>query len=335
MSANPYEQQQKVIVAILEKYKKQLLSLPNVTGVAVGRKQRKGQTTEELSVVVFVREKLLDLAPHEAVPREMDGIQTDVVAREMVPKLCATDPFERFETMFSGISTTPRDNPLPWGTIGCIIRTDGTVPQVPMDEYILTCEHVYAYANPLSPHSTTRQVMQPGKWMPLTPAPANYNCGDYVYGIQNATNDCAVARIGGGRRFINQIPNSPGSIGYRRLNGIAVAVVGDSVYKYGATTKYTRGEVTYVNYDDVNLNMENAIVVNSAGLGDYWATDGDSGSVLVRYRDDMVLGMNFAVDKASQTNKVSPIELYYGYSVGFAYDIGTQLRNFGTNVTLA
>ena len=61
--------------------KEDLLLMPNVVGVAVGRKVSKGKTTKELSVVVLVEKKtsLNTLALNERVPQTVFGVPTDVV----------------------------------------------------------------------------------------------------------------------------------------------------------------------------------------------------------------------------------------------------------------
>jgi len=69
-----------------------------------------------------------------------------------------------------------------------------------------------------------------------------------------------------------------------------------------------------------------------------WVAQGDSGSVLIRYRDDAILGLNFLADDTKilppKCHPQLPNELpaYYG---GFAYDIQRQMDVFGGVVTLA
>ncbi|MFC2169047.1 hypothetical protein ACFLRM_00570 [Acidobacteriota bacterium] len=68
------------IVKVKEKHKATLLSYPNVVGIAVGLRQRKGEYTGEKGIVVFVKKKkdISRLKPEEIIPADMDGIPIDV-----------------------------------------------------------------------------------------------------------------------------------------------------------------------------------------------------------------------------------------------------------------
>lgn len=62
-----------------------LMELPNVVGVAVGKRERDGETTEETCLVVMVDRKfpLDELEPAAIIPTEIDGVPVDV--REIGP----------------------------------------------------------------------------------------------------------------------------------------------------------------------------------------------------------------------------------------------------------
>jgi hypothetical protein len=61
-------------------YEKQLMKLPNVVGVGVGFKQKNGQPTDEIVLIVNVSEKKpqADLSAQALVPSELDGVIVDV-----------------------------------------------------------------------------------------------------------------------------------------------------------------------------------------------------------------------------------------------------------------
>ncbi len=65
---------------IKDRHRDLLLSLPNVVGVGFGPKIVKGQLTEVMSIKVYVRSKVPEdqLANNECVPKEIEGILTDV-----------------------------------------------------------------------------------------------------------------------------------------------------------------------------------------------------------------------------------------------------------------
>ena len=69
---DPYE--------VKKRYRDFLMSLPNVVGVGVGPKVVSSKITAPLAVKVYVRTKvpLHLLAEQERIPRELDGVPTDV-----------------------------------------------------------------------------------------------------------------------------------------------------------------------------------------------------------------------------------------------------------------
>lgn len=62
------------ICQVQHKYEKQLLQLPNVTGIGIGK--RKGKEI----IKVFVVHKMPEstLRPHEIIPKILEGYETDV-----------------------------------------------------------------------------------------------------------------------------------------------------------------------------------------------------------------------------------------------------------------
>lgn len=68
------------VAVVKARYEKDLMELANVIGVGVGFKYKDGLPTDDLAVVVNVTEKkpLAELAPADVVPKELDGVPTDV-----------------------------------------------------------------------------------------------------------------------------------------------------------------------------------------------------------------------------------------------------------------
>ena len=69
------------IAALQDKYNPKLLAYPNVVGVGIGWRQRQDKTTDELCLVVMVKEKLPPekLPPGGLLPRELESIGIDVI----------------------------------------------------------------------------------------------------------------------------------------------------------------------------------------------------------------------------------------------------------------
>lgn len=309
----------------LNQHKDRLLKLPGCTGVAIGMKETAGKRTQDHALIVFVERKTSDLPRDHLVPRWLDGILTDVVERTFQLEEIATNPHARFDQLFSGIAITAEDDPVIFGTLGCIIYTAGRAlapphPEVPIGYYLLTNQHVVQAAFP------NGIVIQPD-WPNGHPPPPDYSCGRYVDGFRDAQNDCAIVTIDGNRSWRNEVPNAPLTPGRRPLRGVVNAFVGQAVYKYGASTGYTLGEVRFTNFHDVGI--AGAIYIENA-MQATWVAGGDSGSVAVQTGTDMVVGLNFRADTMTPVQGYP--DRYYG---GLAYPIQDQMNNFGPQPMLA
>jgi hypothetical protein len=315
--------------AILERHRAALFALPGCTAVAIGKKIAAGKRTNTDSIVVFVKKKG-HVPAGGAAPALLEGIPTDVVEKTFDFRPTNIDPFQRFNPLVGGISLTSWEDSSVYGSVGCFIIADGQVPQVPYGNYLLTNQHVLAVAAASDDH----RVIQPGNVD--FPPPANSAFGCYVFGQRDASHDCAIATIVQThgcpvpgqyiRNAVNQVPDHPGQQGWRILAGTAAPALNDRVYKYGATTHHTVGNVTNINFSTQDNSIVNAIYIDGEN-GGVWCDGGDSGSVVIRYADDYVVGLNFRAD----TNM--PVQ--GGYSAGLAYDILTQMQVFGNVVQLA
>ena len=68
------------IMKVMQAHKGELLTKPNVVGVAVGFRQVEGQSTETLALVVMVDHKVPKnlLTPEQQIPINIEGIPIDV-----------------------------------------------------------------------------------------------------------------------------------------------------------------------------------------------------------------------------------------------------------------
>jgi hypothetical protein len=239
------------------------------------------------------------------------------------------DPHERHEPMFCGVAiTTPLVRDM-YGTLGCFIRTTGrSSPLIAPGVYLLTNYHVIGHADPRGQYV----IQMGGQATVLQPEGqgGGQECGYFVYGIKNSGNDCAICKLDFGRSGKNKIPNRPGVHGFRKPRGIGPARVGDVVYKYGATTGYTEGIVRSV---DNHLGAQGTQIAFNGTIriegvnGGAFCGGGDSGSLVVRKRDDVAVGLLFLEDSNTLVGDVC--------RVGHAYDLLTQMDNFvNTNGTV-
>jgi hypothetical protein len=68
------------VTIVQARYTDELMTKANVVGVAAGLIQRGGQHTGDVGLVVLVARKVSpdELADHDMLPRELDGIPVDV-----------------------------------------------------------------------------------------------------------------------------------------------------------------------------------------------------------------------------------------------------------------
>jgi len=69
------------VLDVYGKVKNELIKRKNVFGVGHGFKEIGGKLTDKPSIIVYVKEKLNEekISDEELIPKEIDGIQTDVV----------------------------------------------------------------------------------------------------------------------------------------------------------------------------------------------------------------------------------------------------------------
>lgn len=79
----------KRVRAVKARHEEQLLAYPGVMSVGVGLRQRDGEQTDEVCIVVTVRNKRLidSLHPNEALPEEIEGVPVDVQESNDIIKL--------------------------------------------------------------------------------------------------------------------------------------------------------------------------------------------------------------------------------------------------------
>jgi hypothetical protein len=115
-------------------------ALDGVVGVGFGHKQVGGRFTDDVAIVVFVREKRPedDLAPEQRIPPEHEGYRTDVrTPVPVVPGGCDNDAV--YHTIQGGIQIEA-DPPTQFGTLGCIVRRRGDGGRE--NVYLLSNKHV-------------------------------------------------------------------------------------------------------------------------------------------------------------------------------------------------
>ena len=276
--------------ATLDRHEDEILGLPNVTGVGASVKETGGKPTGEVSLTVFVerkvaRKKLGD----DSVPREIDGIATDVVVGGKLEPLASFS--KRIRPAMPGYSIGHSN--VTAGTFGCLVRD----LESPTQRYLLLGNnHVLADTNR---GRLGDPILQPGpydggddakdtvaileRFEPIHFADKDGGFGDDDYNLV----DAAVARPVSSRQVTASV------IGSMIPQGVGQAFLGDRVLKAGRTSGVTRGRVVSVNATVVVWFPEGPARFRHQILTTFMSMGGDSGSLLMD-RHLSAVGLVFA-----------------------------------------
>ncbi len=304
-----------------------LFSRANVVGVAVGNKVIGGRDTDERCIVVFVEQKRPEdeLRLRDIVPRELDGVHTDVVETGRFQSLRLLEPTPG--------SRTERIRPAPGGvSIGHIRITAGTLGVLARRggrPVVLSNNHVLANANDARAGDL---IMQPGPADGGRLDDAIARLSDFVpiqfnerpLGPLGRLLERALApllalvgltlkRLPSGRMNLVDAavaepiaPDavSPDILDIGRVSGTAEAAIGLRVRKSGRTTGTTAGRITALDaVVEVDYGGKTAVFRGQV-VSDILSKGGDSGSLIVDDRNRAV-GLLFA--GSATTTLLSPI----------------------------
>ncbi len=301
------------LAAVQNKNENKLLALPNVCGVALGRKITGGVESDEDVITVLVNQKFPPelLSRGEKVPTKISDVRTDVVE---VGELFAGDRGEAGEGGGNTIqaafspSLTRRVRPAMGGfSVGHYKVTAGTLgtccydlepfPGFARKCYILSNNHVLANSNDAQ---IGDPILQPG----LFDGGLSPELGDADI-IARLSRFVPIKYHSGGERPCNYVDAAIAEGDLQdlsreiywggHLKRLYVAPkIGDVVQKTGRTTGFTTGTITNINATvDVNYGSGRIarfcrqIITNAMSAG------GDSGS-LVCNLDEGAVGLLFA-----------------------------------------
>jgi hypothetical protein len=319
------------ISRVKESNKEMLMAKPNVIGVGTGYKVSDGKRTSELCLVTLVRQKVPPsaLQADAMVPREIDGVRTDVVEIGEVRALQTRT--SRWRPAPAGVSLGHYR--ITAGTFSCLVhdRASGT-------PLMLSNNHVLANSNDASPGDA---ILQPGpadggqagadtiavleRFCPIefNTQPGSCNVANAYASLGNA-----VARLLGSQHRVVSIKSNPQAANLvdaavaRPINSADVldeileigtvsgslpAQLGMAVRKSGRTTGLTTGEITImeatvtVNYGTgKDAVFENQLIMGPMSQG------GDSGSLIVAASSQQAVGLLFA--GSEQSTIANPIQ---------------------------
>ena len=260
------------LMTLLPAVEAELMRIPGVSAVSVGIRERGGELTDEIVFRVHVDAKIPESAlPHEqVVPKAIHGVPTDVIVKRMpVLETGFNDDNDEkhYSTLVGGVSISPRGDSDRPGTLGCFCRriADGKT-------VLLTNTHVLigdpvtgkigdGVGNPRWRKSCCCVCDRVATILDFKPDPL----------------DCAIAEIDPGVKAaykVRRILRPDNTVEEEgRISGSGVPIPGDEVYKVGWRTGLTRGMITGLKPNQVEVSPKAPFTRMSK--------PGDSGSVYI------------------------------------------------------
>ena len=260
-----------------------LLKQPGVHGVGIGIKVKGGKRSDKLAIIVSVDKKLKpeELEKHLCIPKEYQGVPTDVIESERFSlltdqkfrvdaeqktnkKMPEANDIASYRPLRGGCQVDPHDGS--WGSLGIVVFDQNSNPG------ILTCNHVMK-----------TNILRQGTEAVV----ANVT-------TRAVENDCAYAQL---------VYNGPNPIDWYNwiidigpIQGTYTVTVADAgktaVRKRGAMTLLSHGKISQVGYTGIDADgndMPRAFLVNGDKGGSF-SSYGDSGSAVVDDQNQ-ILGM--------------------------------------------
>jgi len=279
-----------------------LLSLPGVTGVAVGHKWVGGKATDEVAIHVYVERKLAEgeLRPADRIPPTIGGHKTDVIEAgpfvhangDATPDDKRYRPLQPGAQITRGVALSPLEERV--GTISCLVQ--GTVLRYEGGQlyeepnpgnskpFLVTCAHVAFPAL-----ITHLDVYQPSALVVAT----------VFTGLYGETVDAALCQLNDGINFNNNIPEIGPITGWlteRLTDSARLAALPYRVRKYGRTTRYTESGVISVEGTfeikpdpaKPGPKLHSLLLINPTATGGRFADAGDSGAPVVNDSGELV-----------------------------------------------
>lgn len=296
-----------------------LLNKANVVATGVGYKIEGVTPTNELAVIVSVREKLplSALSASEVVPPTVAGVKTDVIETGEI--VAFQNPKQKMRPARPGVSIGHFQ--ITAGTLGCLVRKGGQT-------YILSNNHVLANSNNAQigdaiwqpgradGGSSADQIGTLAEFVPIAfdnqPPPPSGCLSSLMsmLGMQpramnepgNNRVDCALAR-----------PTTPDLVDPDILEigvptGVGTATLGTNLQKSGRTTGHTTGSVQQIDVT-VTVNYGGPLATFTGQLmAGAMSQGGDSGSAVLDM-DKHVVGLLFA--GSTSTTIINPIQFVF------------------------
>lgn len=258
---------------------------PNVVGVGLGHKFARGAFLEDLALRFYVRQKLHNLLvrEEERIPREIEGVPTDVVESREFSIWRPIPPIyhRKVRPAMGGLSIGHYE--ITAGTFGCLVKDR-------RERYVLSNNHVLANENR---GAEGDPILQPGRFdggkldrdvlgrlvTYVALDPAGLNLVDAALAEPHNPDDV-----------------TPDVLNIGRLKGSREPELEEHVRKSGRTTRLTQGVVedtsatVRVGYSQRSFVFTDQVLVRARSSA--FSAGGDSGAVVVG-QDDKAVGLLF------------------------------------------
>ena len=295
----------------------QLRSIPGVTHVSVGLKEKNGKATDQLCIRVYVREKKdpKEIPAGERIPAEINGVPTDV-------NTVGTFEFQldsaEYRPIKGGIQITNRiiglndagnGTQMSRGTMGCVAvdKTDNSAVLL-TNWHVLTANGGRNGDKVFQPAPTSLPPLSLGD-LPFRPRDDHAKIGVIRRNSVTDHVDGAIAAID-----VSSCCHCCGIHYSNEINGLSVGgrpsrntIVGDervvsgmTVFKVGQSTLRTEGRVVDDNYPAFSITKDGTthtfvgqIAIQNVDTTKPFSDHGDSGSVVINL-DNKIVGLIFA-----------------------------------------
>jgi hypothetical protein len=282
-----------------EKFGKKLRKYPNVTGLGVGYKEKRGKRTATIALRIYVEKKVpkKELRAKDVLPTMIEGMPLDVIEKKFrIHQATSVSEHRRFHNLLIGGISIGNLIAGGSGTLGMLVYDRSGAPLILSNWHVLCSSIACASGEP---------IIQPG-----TSGGDLGNADGLIARLHRwaltSRVDAAVASLTGHRFAAQEL------LGIGTLSMYGSVSLGMTVWKSGRTTGVTRGQVDDVNADvDIDfrpiLNETRAFVNQIVVTGTPIFDRGDSGSVLVD-GSNKVIGLNFAGDgNSAVANEISDV----------------------------
>jgi hypothetical protein len=259
------------LLALLPEVSEELQHIPGIERVSVGLRERAGVILrDELVFRVHVAKKLppAEVPADQLIPTAIRGVPIDVIVRRMPqPEVGFNDEndAQKYRPVCGGISISAEDAvPEIGATLGCICRRTTDNKVVALSNWHVLIKPNGAVGKPA------------GQPLFRTSCCCDSDVIGEILDFDEAL-DCAISTVHTGIGWapkIRRITDLDGTVVEEGIiKGSGVPVPGDDVYKVGVRTGFTRGLVTDVDPDRVEVTPDAEFPRMSH--------QGDSGSVYV------------------------------------------------------